>query len=1224
MARRGTLYRCHLFSFGGPQTEGVISHWTQNLVSIGDDEVMSEEEVELYISIDRGNYEVSSEAHIRFDILEQDYLITGGLDDKIVSILGTGASQPDSDYRTENKITEFFRLSELMPLQVFIRNYKQQYPDEFQNHILVLEDTISDHTIYHIVTWWTAQRLADFLNSEFYFIVNIDEQFEDQTEDILNVSANTLPSEPSVQIPWHPRAITRRIFTLLSTGALDWSISDTEALEAFIILRTLEPQTLVRTVQIMRHSSIWSRLAAKMSEAESTISASFFNWSLRVDPNHGYIVPGDEIEIIIRAGSTPEPERGLSGRYQIGDDGLAQLPLIQNPVLVGLLPSEAANIIARAYIDADLIRFPQVTLFFALRGSGYIDVANQLATGEHAFRHSSNITTDPSSPEYQRTRKLFQFTSYIQGIQSRDQFTISALLHYYNWIEENRNQPVFLTREPTELWEWALDQASEPPTVSPMEPFLALIRSVMARMNQDIPEDRDRTQRTLNLYLDWMEHHWDDSNLSQTDPVTIWVQMSGRVLDAEIVEMRHRIESEANRPHPIDWKAVGHKLDEAIALMMRNVWLVEPTRIEQGVVESGGIGPFFRERRGVGWLISASELEHRVRNLIAGEFLNDLMQRATDEGFTEINVRDVFIDWVTNRPEILDALILAHNYPETERFEFQVDLPAWQTAVEIGIGFIPIVGQVVAVFEITTDTSLFGRPLSTIERSILGAAILLPAAARLVGTGGRLMRASRIIQTYRLTGREAEALYRAAMPIRPGSPGAELLRRLSSDIRSGRSVHDRNTIGEARELLKQMGMMDRRTAHALNISSRGPMQGAELSSEERTTRLIFEAFGGETAAYRSLNPEARQAIRAGVAIDHTFFRRAIRAETQEGLIRYSREVAEQMRLRNIPESQIQRFQETVAELNSSWRSSLASQLVPRVRERIVDLGRTEALRDQGEVMIGEFRRRARLYEDRATSAATAAKRQQARARVRAIEREIEDIQNWLAPANSVNWRLNVLQQEVAHSQYLRSLVAEGGSPMLQRIWIQHQIRGIRSSLERYTSIMQRHYRGNFGEYEVAFRIADDYIILKPPDEFVTRAGIDLIAIPRGGRGRVAVIDNKALAKRIERSVSALIRNLPRNLAAGIDEFSELMARDPHLPSEFSEAMQRLTVANSEIQQLVQGMSREAIGRSTIVQRQIRQILDRYGIERVVTNAGGQVDELTPTLRGFGIDLADLN
>lgn len=79
--------------------------------------------------------------------------------------------------------------------------------------------------------------------------------------------------------------------------------------------------------------------------------------------------------------------------------------------------------------------------------------------------------------------------------------------------------------------------------------------------------------------------------------------------------------------------------------------------------------------------------------------------------------------------------------PEAER-------PAYVEAIEFGIGLIPIIGNAVAAYEAYRGKDLFGYRLSDVERGVLGASILLPAAGRLVKGGRALYTANRMQRLY--------------------------------------------------------------------------------------------------------------------------------------------------------------------------------------------------------------------------------------------------------------------------------------------------------------------------------------------------------------------------------------------------------------------------------------------------------------------------------------------
>ena len=52
MATRGMLYRCHFFSFAGPQTEGITARWTKHLQRVTQLTLKLGELVELHVTVD--------------------------------------------------------------------------------------------------------------------------------------------------------------------------------------------------------------------------------------------------------------------------------------------------------------------------------------------------------------------------------------------------------------------------------------------------------------------------------------------------------------------------------------------------------------------------------------------------------------------------------------------------------------------------------------------------------------------------------------------------------------------------------------------------------------------------------------------------------------------------------------------------------------------------------------------------------------------------------------------------------------------------------------------------------------------------------------------------------------------------------------------------------------------------------------------------------------------
>ena len=175
---RPWLYRCHLFSFGGPQTEGVRSRWTQELEPVGERELRSGEPMEIYVQIDRTRRSLPADPKIRFDILEQDYLLTGGFDDRVATVLGTGTPPPDEDFPRRERVTTTRELRAGETVAQAVATFRARLPETFAGHILVLNAPASDAPSTHFLTWWTAERAEDWAGkaghpvfplSSFYF-----------------------------------------------------------------------------------------------------------------------------------------------------------------------------------------------------------------------------------------------------------------------------------------------------------------------------------------------------------------------------------------------------------------------------------------------------------------------------------------------------------------------------------------------------------------------------------------------------------------------------------------------------------------------------------------------------------------------------------------------------------------------------------------------------------------------------------------------------------------------------------------------------------------------------------------------------------------------------------------------------------------------------------------------------------------------------------------------
>jgi len=195
MATRGTLYRCHLCSFlfggDGPQTPGLDVAWTRSLYPIDESAILSGTWVELYGRIDDPGPRLTPGSRIRFDILEEDYLLTGGLDDRVDSLVGTNAEAPEEGFRPLPRRTEYVTLGANETVSDYVDYLRRNRAPEYRDEIFLLEEP-GEPPVFHVLGFWEASRREDYADSEYYFVLNIDGDVDDKTEQTLNVSADPL------------------------------------------------------------------------------------------------------------------------------------------------------------------------------------------------------------------------------------------------------------------------------------------------------------------------------------------------------------------------------------------------------------------------------------------------------------------------------------------------------------------------------------------------------------------------------------------------------------------------------------------------------------------------------------------------------------------------------------------------------------------------------------------------------------------------------------------------------------------------------------------------------------------------------------------------------------------------------------------------------------------------------------------------------------------------
>jgi hypothetical protein len=427
----------------------------------------------------------------------------------------------------------------------------------------------------------------------------------------------------------------------------------------------------------------------------------------------------------------------------------------------------------------------------------------------------SSPSAADTSEEGKRRAKRSDYLSYIRSATGNDPFVLNALGYYHKWLDDNYDKPEFLTREPFEVWDLALTQASIPPPRPPITPYLEISRRMLARVEESPADDKRVILEALDWFHAWLDAHPSDEELSRNDAEKIWLKAWRKAIDADVdralAEARRKYEEEreeaAFKAHS---EVADKKLKRTMELIITKIL---PTKEPEAIDAPS---------QGITYLIMASENERLVRELIAQGFLHYMIERMSqhDPAFGKTTADQDLITFLNDNPDLEDALRIAYSHPYVEKHDLERDIPGWQIAIEIAVGFIPIVGQIVGAYEAISGEDLFGNPLTGTERAIIGGCVLLPAAAKLYKGTKAAVTSAEIARTYRLTAGEADALFRATAGIKPGSVGEKLLGAAKSDILAGKKIVDEQRMKDLAALLKEMGMLDEATAKVLSFARR--------------------------------------------------------------------------------------------------------------------------------------------------------------------------------------------------------------------------------------------------------------------------------------------------------------------------------------------------------------------------------------------------------------------
>jgi hypothetical protein len=624
-----------------------------------------------------------------------------------------------------------------------------------------------------------------------------------------------------------------KVLKLLSTGLFDWKVTEAEAHQVLAILLGLAPLELFEVVQAIRRAGKWATFVSKVPGPDSD---RLVELNERIDPETGYLMPGDVVHLEMFS-PHDQAERPLEIPVSASGFQIAgAIPL--DVVLVGLKPQAAVDILATKFGESEIGDYDHLMLTVVARGGSY---GAQSGATKARLPFQATISATPGALLNQKRRKFLDFYRTIQlGPNESRSVTDFFLQETLNHLDQYPDPESLLVAARSQV------ELVKPP---PVRAFLDLAKSKLADVaNPKTPEaEKDRTRTTLKKYQNWIDAHFKLDDFDKYNPIDIWGSLEEGTFKAEVKAAGDKFLREAAEKHEderISSPEVRKKIDDAIKVIGEKI--LQPKQQDAERVEA--------KSDQFGYLVWVSEEEKAIRRGIATAMLNDILSRAKDPDFTKTPAVADVVAWLDGHHDAYMELLLAQANPKTERYEIKIDIPAWQTAIEVGIGFIPIVGTIVGGIEVVTGHDMFGNPLSTTDRAIIAAALLLPAVGKIFKLGKAAVTASRISKAYNLSARESEAVFKAYAQIKPGSAGFRLLEGAEREVKAGTSVKDPEKLKQLETLFKDMGLTDEETARALSERPKSPLAGVGENIDKQAEREI-DKLG-------AMDPNSRERIRS--------------------------------------------------------------------------------------------------------------------------------------------------------------------------------------------------------------------------------------------------------------------------------------------------------------------------------------------------------------------------
>lgn len=258
-------------------------------------------------------------------------------------------------------------------------------------------------------------------------------------------------------------------------------------------------------------------------------------------------------------------------------------------------------------------------------------------------------------------------------------------------------------------------------------------------------------------------------------------------------------------------------------------------------------------QNGKSYLYQENPLVPRIMQVIATELVRWFEGHALTPRFLRQSAQAGLADFLSERPDMVALLRISQTLPlDSEVSEVPIERPVVVEAVEMAIGLIPVVGNVVAAYEAYSGRDLFGYKLTDLERGILAATVMLPLAGRLVKGGRAIYTEARLVSLY---GRDASSWSRTL------AAGG----RATANKRALRTVEQVDSLIRVQQKLDPI--LAKEAVNALSSLVRGSALVSSAVDQEVTN--LFATLSQQHRILASLDSIAmRRILEKGPNVDH--------------------------------------------------------------------------------------------------------------------------------------------------------------------------------------------------------------------------------------------------------------------------------------------------------------------------------------------------------------------